>query len=104
MVESQDQIAEGIQSGGFEENDFVNVANMTFRICAPSNTNKNTSSAILWTKSHNNDKLEWSKVVHIYLHFIVLPYSDNFFRLGDLSIISISWIQETQYFRQMQVR
>jgi len=68
MVESTQQIAAGIHYGGFEEGDFVNVADKTYRICAPSESNKAPSSVILWTKSTKDDKKpEWSKVVCIFI-------------------------------------
>jgi hypothetical protein len=74
MVESEEQIAHGIESGQFKSNDFVNVANETYRICAPTISNKNISSVILWTKSSKDDKPDWSKVVCILRHFNKIHY------------------------------
>lgn len=69
MVESMQQIVEGIKSGGYKEEDFVNIADKTYRICAPTDSNKKTSSCILWTKSSEHSKPEWSRVVCIFCHF-----------------------------------
>jgi hypothetical protein len=69
MVESPQQIIDGIESGGFKENDFVNIFDATYRICAPTASVKEMSSAILWTKLGKNDEPEWSKVVSIFCHF-----------------------------------
>ena len=79
MVESPDQIAYGIASGGYEADDFVNVANTTYRICAPTGSNKSCSSIILWTKSaKDDDKPEWSKVVSNYVNLYNVYYFNIF--------------------------
>jgi hypothetical protein len=74
MVESEEQIAHGIESGQFKSNDFVNVANETYRICAPTISNKKISSVILWTKSSKDDEPDWSKVVCILCHSNKIHY------------------------------
>jgi hypothetical protein len=78
MVESSEQIADGIASGGYKEGDFVNVADSTYRICAPTDDNKTPSSVILWTKSAEDDKPEWSKVVCIFCLFNNVLYLNIF--------------------------
>lgn len=72
MVESPEQIVEGLESGEYMEDDFVNVADTTYRICAPSNDK--ISSAIIWTKSGKDDKPDWTKVVSIFYYFIEVHY------------------------------
>jgi hypothetical protein len=78
MVESQQQIAVALAKGEYKEDDLVNVADSTYRICAPSDSNKKCSSVILWTKSGKDDKPDWSKVVSSFCHFNNLQYINNF--------------------------
>lgn len=78
MVESQQQIAVALAKGEYKEDDLVNVADSTYRICAPSDSNKKCSYVILWTKSGKDDKPDWSKVVSSFCHFNNLQYINNF--------------------------
>jgi len=64
MVEREEQVQAGIESGAFIEDGYILVDRLMNRICAPKTGELQFSSIILWTKESADDKVKtWDKVV-----------------------------------------
>ena len=64
MVEREEQVQIGIQSGAFNEDGYIHVDKLMNHICAPEPGDLQQHSIILWTKELADDKVKtWDKVV-----------------------------------------
>jgi hypothetical protein len=65
MVEREDQVQKGLQSGAFKEDGYILVNKLMNRMCAPKpGEDEKVQAIILWTKESANDKVKtWDKVV-----------------------------------------
>jgi hypothetical protein len=69
MVESVEHGIEGVACGAFRSDEFINVSNKTYRICAPVGARK-MQACIFWTKSSSADiSPSWAKVVSIIISY-----------------------------------
>ena len=63
MVESQDQVTKGLDSGAFDADGYIRVDQRMHRLCAPKKDGP-MHSFILWTKDSPSDTTPtWDKVV-----------------------------------------
>lgn len=68
MIEREEQVQMGIQSGAFEEDGYIRVDRLMNRICAPKPDRPQVCSIILWTKESADDNVKtWDKVVRNFI-------------------------------------
>ena len=66
MVEREEQVQTGIESGALKEDRYIRVDRLMNRICAPKAGELQWGSIILWTKESADDKIKtWDKVVRL---------------------------------------
>lgn len=64
MVEREEQVQTGIESGALKEDGYIRIDRLMNRICAPKPGEPEEHSIILWTKESEDDKAKtWDKVV-----------------------------------------
>ena len=64
MLEREQQVPTGIESGALKEDGYIRVDKLMNRICAPKSGANQEGSIIFWTKESANDKVKtWNKVV-----------------------------------------
>ena len=64
MVEMEQQVQTGIESGALKEDGYIRVDKLMNRICAPKPGELQYHSIILWTKESADDRVKtWDKVV-----------------------------------------
>lgn len=64
MVEKEEQVQTGIESGALKEGGYIRVDRLMNRICAPNPGEPQEHSIILWTKESEDDTVKtWDKVV-----------------------------------------
>jgi hypothetical protein len=80
MLESDQQVTDGLQSKAFEKDEYVRVDQTMNRLCAPTgnSSNKRMKSFILWTKdSPADNEPTWDKVVSLFIFFFVFLFLDS---------------------------
>ena len=64
MVETEQQMHTGIESGALKEDGYIRVDKLMSRICVPKPGELQDHSIILWTKESADDKVKtWDKVI-----------------------------------------
>lgn len=98
MVEREEQVQTGLESGALKEDQYIRVDKLMNRICAPKPGDLQTHSIILWTKESANDKVKtWDKVVCLTPYFNTTK-SENL-RPYSLEAWPMVWTNWTRSFR-----
>lgn len=103
MVEREQQVQTGIESGALKEDGYIRVDKLMNRICAPKPGELQEHSIILWTKESAKDEVKtWDKVV-CPTSYSNITKSENLCRYS-LEAWSMVWTNWTTSFRSRMLQ